>query len=195
MIKLPILLAAAVSMAGAASVTPDQKALLDYLSRSEREFNAAVKGLSSAQWEFKAGADRWSVAECAEHIALSESFVRDLIDKVLATPESAPSADASAADQKIQAMITDRSFKAKAPEPLAPKRNFAKPSEAVKRFKAERAKTVALVKSRSDWRSHKMQHPIGQELDAHQWMLFLSGHTLRHTAQIREVKSSDGFPK
>jgi hypothetical protein len=32
-------------------------------------------------------------------------------------------------------------------------------------------------------------------MDAYQWLLFLSGHTMRHTAQIREVKAGAAFPK
>src|ERR1700682_3818862 len=39
------------------------------LEGSRQMFLDATKGLSAAQWNFKAGPDRWSIAECAEHIA------------------------------------------------------------------------------------------------------------------------------
>ena len=45
------------------------------LEGSRQAFLDATKGLTPAQWNFKAGPDRWSIAECAEHIALSEEFI------------------------------------------------------------------------------------------------------------------------
>lgn len=35
----------------------------------------ATKGLSEAQWNFKRGPERWSVAEVLEHIVLVEDFL------------------------------------------------------------------------------------------------------------------------
>jgi uncharacterized damage-inducible protein DinB len=48
----------------------------------------ATAGLSEAQWNFKAGPDRWSVAEVAEHIAAAEGFLRGMIlEKVKTAPQ------------------------------------------------------------------------------------------------------------
>src|ERR1700680_2815685 len=49
------------------------------LEGSRQAFLDATKGLSQAQWNFKAGPDRWSIAECAEHIALSEDFIFGIV--------------------------------------------------------------------------------------------------------------------
>jgi uncharacterized damage-inducible protein DinB len=171
--------------------------LLDHLDRSSSEFFDSVKGLSAEQWNYKPAADVWSVAECAEHIALSEDFIRGIVEgKVLAGPASTvPAAERKALDDKVLKMITDRSFKAKAPEPLSPTRQFATPQAAFKKFQESRQKTIALAKTRDDLREHTAPHPALKELDAYQWLLFISGHTMRHTAQIREVKANAGFPK
>ena len=56
----------------------DRKVLLDSLQQSSSRFLDSVKGLSAEQWNYKPAPDRWSVAECAEHIALSEDFLRTL---------------------------------------------------------------------------------------------------------------------
>jgi len=45
------------------------------LEGSKKAFLDATKGLSEAQWNFKSAPDRWSVAECADHIALAEGFI------------------------------------------------------------------------------------------------------------------------
>jgi hypothetical protein len=37
--------------------------------------------------------------------------------------------------------------------------------------------------------------PVGQPLDAYQWVLYLSAHSERHTKQILEVKADPSFPK
>jgi hypothetical protein len=156
-----------------------------------------VEGLTPEQWNYKAGPDRWSIADCAEHIALSEDFLRELVEGKILTAD--PSPDRIEArkplDEKVLLMITDRSFKAQAPEPLKPSSKFGSPDGAVDHFKESRAETVALAEDRDDLRERAGEHPVFKELDAYQWLLFLSGHTLRHTAQIQEVKASPGFPK
>jgi hypothetical protein len=173
-----------------------RKVLLDHLDRSSSEFRDSVKGLTAEQWNYKPAADVWSVAECAEHIALSEDFIREMVEsKILTTAPKERAAEGKVPDEKVLAMITDRSFKAKAPEPLKPTKQFATPEAALVKFQDSRKKTIALAKARDDLREHAAPHPAFKELDAYQWLLYLSGHTMRHTAQIREVKENAGFPK
>lgn len=175
----------------------DRKVLLDHLNRSSSEFLESVNGLTKEQWNYKPAADVWSVAECAGHIALSEDFLRDIIEKkILSAPASTERvAERKALDEKVVKMVTDRSFKAKAPEPLIPSGQFATPEEIIAAFQRSREKTIAFAKSRDDLREHAAPHPVLKEMDAYQWLLFLSGHTMRHTAQIQEVKANAGFPR
>src|ERR1700674_4557637 len=55
------------------------------LQDARQMFSDATKGLSPAQWNFKAGPDRWSIAECAEHIALSEDFIFGIVTTRIVT--------------------------------------------------------------------------------------------------------------
>jgi hypothetical protein len=119
----------------------ERKALLDHLKQSSTEFADSLKGLTKAQWNYKPAPEVWSSAECAEHMALSEDLLREMVgSKVLASaPKAEPSAERKALDDKVLKMITDRSFKAKAPEPLQPSRQFATPAAALERCRrAER---------------------------------------------------------
>ena len=60
---------------------------LAYLESTKAGVLASVKGLSPAQLNFKPAPDRWSVAECLEHIASAEDFIRGLItEKVMTSP-------------------------------------------------------------------------------------------------------------
>ncbi len=45
-----------------------------------------------------------------------------------------------------------------------------------------------------DLRGHGAPHPVFKMLDGYQWVLLLSGHSARHTAQIEEVKAGAGYP-
>lgn len=175
----------------------DRKVLLDHLNRSSSEFLDSVNGLTKEQWNYKPAADVWSVAECAGHIALSEDFLRDIIEKkILSAPASAERvAERKALDEKVVKMVTDRSFKAKAPEPLIPGGQFVTREEIIAAFQRSREKTIAFAKSRDDLREHAAPHPVLKEMDAYQWLLFLSGHTMRHTVQIQEVKANARFPR
>lgn len=195
--KLSLLVVLSLVSAVAAGL-PDaeRQALTDHLNKSSKMFLESVEGLTTEQWNYKAGPDRWSIVQCAEHIAASEGFIREMIEgKVLQSPPSPDRiAERKKLDEKVLAMITDRSFQAQAPEPLKPTNRFSSPEATVKAFLESRAKTLELAKNADGLREHAADNPAFKELDAYQWLLFLSGHTMRHTAQIEEVKANADFP-
>jgi hypothetical protein len=194
----PILLAVSTVILTAGELDQaTRKVLLDHLQKSSTYFQNEVKGLTAEQWNFKPAPDVWSIAECAEHIALSEDFLRDMVEKkVLAAPASPERiAERKVQDDKILKMITDRSFKAKAPEVLQAGKQPIAPESMLQKFREGREKTIALATTRDDLREHAGPHFVLKELDGYQWLLYLSGHTVRHTEQIREIKSNPGFPK
>ena len=172
----------------------DRAAAVKYLEDTRGAFLKAIGGVNEAQWRFKAAPDRWSIAEVAEHIALSEETILGMIQtQMLKAP--APTAP-GITDEKLIAGITDRSQKATAPEMLKPVNKWATREALAKDFNAARDKTIAWVKStKEDLRAHAAPHPAFGPLDVHQWVLLLAGHSARHTAQIEEVKTQNGYPK
>lgn len=190
---LALTLAAVPLFAG--SLTPaDRETLVADFQRTSDAFAASLAGLSAEQWNYKAAPDRWSIAECAEHIAESEGFIRSFIEKAVFAGNAKASPEAKK-DDAIRKFIVDRGQKFQAPEPLKPTRKFATPADALAAFKSSRARNVELIRTRDDLRDLSGQHPAFKEVDAYGWFLFLSGHTARHTAQIEEVKASPGYPK
>jgi hypothetical protein len=171
------------------------------LEGSKKAFLDATKGLSAAQWNFKAAPERWSVAECSEHIALSEGFIFGLIsERIMKAPANPEKRDAAKGkDELIVKMLQDRSHKATAPEPIDPAKHGAMaPEESLKLFLDNRGHTIEYVKTtQEDLRDHLFDHPVPAigTLDGYQWILLISGHTRRHTAQILEVKADPNFPK
>lgn len=202
MIKSLILAVAIVMAAAPATTTLTQeerdKAIAE-LEGSKKMFLDATKGLSEAQWKFKAGPDRWSIAECADHIALSEGFIfGNITEKIMKAPLAPEKREATKGkDETIVKILQDRSFKAKAPEPLDPTKTVMTPDQSAKLFLDSRAKSEDFVKTtQENLREHIVDGPgpIGP-LDAYQWVMFMSGHTRRHTLQILEVKADPNFPK
>ncbi len=183
----------------AGTLTKDErKSASKYLDETRKKFLDSIKGLSEAQWKFKSAPDRWSVAEVAEHIALSEDMLFNVATvqamKSPATPDKM--AASKAKDATLLKMVVNRSTKAQAPEPLKPTNKWATQAELVKAFNASRANTKKFVQTSSaDLRAHFMPHPMLKELDAYQWLLLLASHSERHTLQILEVKADPNFPK
>lgn len=166
-------------------------ALVKELERTEARLLKALEDVTPAQWTYKAAPDRWSIAECVEHITAAEPFIREMIVKSLSTPAGK---DAKK-DEMILTMLVDRSKKFKAPEPLIPTSKFATKDEGIAAYKAERAKTIALARSDADFRTHGSDHFAFGPLDSYGWVLFLSGHSERHTLQVEEVKTTEAYPK
>jgi hypothetical protein len=173
----------------------DREFGMSALHASRKLFLDSVAGLSDAQFNFKPAPEKWSIAEVAEHIALSETFIFQAVDGALKSPAREKMADPGKMDEKILAAIPDRSVKATAPEPLRPNNQFKSTAESVAAFKSLRDAHIKYLSETQDpLREHFMKSPLG-DLDAFQWILFMSAHTERHVAQILEVKASPGFPR
>lgn len=167
------------------------------LTDTENGVFAAVKGLSDAQLKFQAAPDRWSVEGCLKHIAITEQGLWQMTDAALkqaANPDAR--AEIKATDEQLLQQIEDRTHKVQTSEQLKPENTpFKSADEALASFKANREKLIAYVKStQDDLRNHVAALPFGK-LDSYQMILFIAGHSNRHTQQIEEVKADPNYPK
>jgi hypothetical protein len=201
---------AAMTMSVLAQTTPAPKAeaqeaqnkaqtkeeLLTYMQQTRENLLNSVKGLSEAQLKFKPAPDKWSVMEVSEHIALAEDFLGDAAVKVMSAPAADKKSEMYGKESQFAAGLTDRSKKFQAPEPLKPTGKWATEGDIVKAFNASRDRYIDWVRKtpEKDLRAHVQKSPVG-ELDAHEWMLFMAGHSARLTKQIEEVKADPNFPK
>jgi adenylate kinase family enzyme len=154
--------------------------------------------LSEAQWNFKPAPEVWSVAEVAEHIAVSEDTIFGMItERIMKGPaEPDKKAEVQGKDQVILEKVVDRSVKVQAPEMLRPTHRWSTQQALLDHFKESRDRTIAYVQNTQDeLRSHFGDHPLLKALDGYQWLLLLSAHSHRHTLQIEEVKANPNFPK
>jgi hypothetical protein len=176
----------------------DKDRTLAYLESTKKGVVDATKGLSDAQWNFKAAPDRWSIAEVMEHLAAAEDMIRGMDqEQVMKTPSitARESVELQKIDAMVIAIVPDRSHKIQAPEPLKPTNRFGSPADAEKHFLESRATTEEYLKTATDLRAHAIDSPMGVKLDGYQWILLIAAHSERHTKQMLEVKTDPNFPK
>jgi hypothetical protein len=176
----------------------DKTKALALLESSKEDVLAAVKDLSPAQWNFKAAPEKWSVAECMEHIAAAEDFIRGNIENGIMKAPPAPGRDVEKIDAAIIANVEDRSHKAQAPEPIKPINRFGSPQGSIDHFLKSRAETEDFLKNTPGLRDRAVDSPAGRNApkwDACEFILLIGAHSERHTKQILEVKGDPNSPK
>jgi hypothetical protein len=175
----------------------ERKSAISLMKDTKSEVLNSVKGLSDAQLNFKAAADRWSVKECIYHIAISEKNLWDILEgsmKTAANPEKRM--EIKVTDEQLIKMMENRSNKVKTMAPFEPQNTPYKSFvEAENNFKTGRADHIKYLKSTTeDLRNHVVQMPFGW-IDCYQLCLMIASHSNRHIQQINEVKADTGFPK
>jgi hypothetical protein len=195
-VLIALFLMAGAATASAQEVTQaDKDKALQYLETTKKNVLEATKGLSEAQWNFKPGPDRWSVAQVMEHIAAAEDFIRGMLkEKVMMAAAGDVGRDVKKTDEAVLAMVPDRTVKAQAPEPLVPTNRFGSPEGSIKHFVETRAATEDFLKTATGLREHVADSPMGK-LDGYEFVLLIAAHSERHTKQINEVKADPNFPK
>ncbi|HMT07786.1 MAG TPA: DinB family protein [Pyrinomonadaceae bacterium] len=199
LLVIGIMLIGGTIQADAKPVTKEErKAAIKYLRHTQKLFKDAVKGLSEEQLKWKPAPDKWSVFEVSEHIALAEVFLFDLINGAVMKAPANATKTSSVSIEAIMQKVPDRTNKFQAPEPIRPDKSPWTTMEAtMDAFKIRRDNTIKFVESgNDDMRERFMMNPaFNAELDAYQWIIFLSAHTERHVKQILEVKANPNFPK
>jgi hypothetical protein len=174
----------------------ERKFAIEQFKNSKSHLLSAIKGLSAAQLNFKASPESWSVAECTEHIALTETALFGMFEGTLKTPADASKrSEVKMTDEQVIALVTDRTTKVKTQEQFVPSGKFGSHEGTVKEFVTKRDEHIRFIKkTQEDLRNRYQQLPFGT-IDAYQLVLFIAGHTERHVKQIEEVKSNANFPK
>lgn len=182
------------------------------LSQGERDFAASqlhatrklfldtVAGVSGRQWTYKPAPDVWSLAEIAEHVATAEQllFQRATVDAMKNPLDPARKQQLSnrQKDELIVKTVPQRDRKFQTSEILKPTGKFASRQEAIDAFRKKRDATIAYVLSTNDeLRGHFAPHAALGDLDAYQWLLFMSAHCERHVNQMKELMARPDFPK
>jgi hypothetical protein len=177
----------------------ERKVAIDYLKQTKADLLKSIKGLSEEQLNFKASPESWSVAECVEHIAISETNLFGMIQGTL-KEESNPAkrSEVKITDDGIYNAIVDRSYKVQTQEAFKPTGKFGSHDATIKEFVSKRDANIKYTETtEDDLRNHFFTFPVAAlgTVDSYQLIIFMAGHAKRHTLQIEEVKANPAFPK
>jgi uncharacterized damage-inducible protein DinB len=174
----------------------ERKAAIDYMNETKERLIKDVQGLTEEQLNFKATPTSWSVAECLEHIAFSEGALFGVLQGTLKEAAN-PSrrSEVKMTDEQVKGMISSRERKVKTQEMFEPKKQFGSAEGSLKEFVAKRNSNMEFAKTtQEDLRNHYAVMPFAT-FDSYQMLLFITGHSARHTSQIEEVMAHADFPK
>lgn len=180
----------------------DRERAIAMLRANMENVREQFSGLSDAQWTYREAEGRWTLAELAAHLATVEKRAGKAFSGYLvAEPEPlAPAApldeDFSGRDERIIALIGDRSRRIEAPDFLQPKPELNDHDVAFRTFLDAREKLIDMVgQVRVNLRARQMSHPVAGPVDGVQWLFFIAAHGDRHVDQMRELKRGPGYPQ
>ena len=175
----------------------ERRSSISLMKDTKSDVLKSVKGLSETQLNFRVAPDKWTVKECAYHIAISEKNLWDLMEAGMKAPTNPEKrSEIKMTDEQLIKMIEDRSFKVKTNEAFEPKNTpYQSLDEALESFKNRRMEHIKYLKTTTeDMRNHVVQMPFGW-IDCYQLCLMIAAHSYRHTQQVDEVKADPAFPK
>ena len=180
-------------------MTKEERArAIKMLMDSQKEFMDAVEHISDAQWNYRPSPFKWSVGLVAEHIALTQDRLFAVLQMSLKQPPNPDWESKTAGKEEVlQRVLPNRMGRAQAPVEVRPSGKLTR-DEVINRFKQSRARILEFAeKTDLPLKAHTFDNPfpIFNTLNAYDWLLYISLHTIRHDKQIAEVKASPGYPK
>jgi len=173
----------------------EREFLLLYLAASRERLLNTVNGLNKEQTRFRPARDRWSVADCVEHVTIVEKAVLKKIQAMVLSPAQ-PEPSAATSDDAVLSGVSNRSPRCTAPVEAMPGRRWTDLEALLRQFEAARERSLRFAAvTQSDLRAHFFAHPQLGELDCYQWLLFLGAHSERHARQADEVVADPKFPR
>lgn len=173
-----------------------EKDIMEYLEETEEALIEVTEDLSEEQMQYKPDAESWSIAEIIEHINMVENSMKSMINNKMNSDSERENIEVKMTDDQVIQLITNRSQKFKTQNQFEPTGEYTTADDAIKAFIDQRENITDWIKdSNTDMRSVVItDFPFGP-VDGYQTLLFMAGHTERHTAQIEEVKASPDFPE
>lgn len=169
--------------------------IFDSMDETRARLRARLEDVKDGEETARPGADAWSVAEIAEHLAIIEEQLSRLFPVMLKKAEGGGlqrSPDKPFLPISVEGIV-ERSKREKytAPETVRPT-GKASVSDSLARLERSR-QTIRALRPRIealDLTSVTYPHPAFGSLNAYQWLIFLALHEDRHLRQIKGFTAS-----
>lgn len=165
----------------------EKRDLIDNLLTGKETLIQAIDGVTEECAQRKPEAERWSILECMEHIAIAEEHMFGQITS--ASKTGTPMVN-KAREVLIRRRGADRARRLETPDVAKPNGRFCTLEEATQRFLASRLRTLNYVENcNTDLRAMTTTHPVAGPVNCYEMLLIMSAHPIRHAAQIREIRN------
>lgn len=169
--------------------------VMTFLAREREELDHAVQSVPQSLRETRSHADRWSVAEIVEHLAIVESRVARVLSDAISEAIGQGLPDETEVGSPVADFgvhrVYDRSTPRIAGEPSRPNGSLSA-ADAWAQLTASRAKLTAALGA-GDGRALgtiMRPHPVFGPMNVYQWAVFVGAHEGRHAAQVRELRDA-----
>jgi DinB family protein len=180
------------------------QAILDDLDRSELEARRVASSVSEAQANWRPSESSWSIAQCIDHLARTNTFyakaLLEAIRKVrpLPKPFSAPIRPGWLSGPFIRQIEPPPSRRFRAPKVIVPAA-LANKEEALDAFLESHNDVRAAVREGAvvDLNRVRFRNPFihGLRFTAGAGLLIVTAHERRHLWQAEQVRRAVGFPE
>lgn len=172
----------------------DRQFTIDQFTRTRDELVKETENLTPAQWAFRESADRWSIAQIVEHLALWEIIWSREISMGTRNKPQPELNKTSRPDSYYSDFIMETNPHVAAD--VAMPTGFIKGKDNLDFFISRWQTNLAfLKKTDADMRAHFELTATPNPRNMHQVYIFQWGHVDRHLRQIRKVKADANFPK
>lgn len=171
---------------------PRSEEVLNYLDVKRQELRAAIDSVPAHARNTQPDADRWSVAQVLDHLAMIDKRVAIGLSKWIMEARDAglgpETATTSVLNTNPAERITDRTRKVEAPQEIRP-RSDVDAETAWTELEQARAKLRAAFLAGDGLALEQVvqSHPVLGPINIYQWALFVASHEARHTLQIHEI--------
>ena len=180
------------TLSNTVSLAADNQRLAALLRESRERFLLSLADVSEESCLHRPSSGCWSVLDCAEHVAVTETFMLGL----LKGPRRPRSADAPNREQIFLERVANRSSKVAAPERAHPSGRFPTLHAARKLFETSRAGAILFAEQNNeDLRRTEVPHSLFVEVSAYDLLIILAKHAERHASQIEEIRNRPAFTK
>lgn len=175
----------------------DRKYLINNMTRTRDSIINETKNLSKAQWNFKESADRWSIRQIVEHLAIWELLLqREISQALVAGPRPELNKDARTDSAVIAFLMEEQphiSTEYTKPFTFTVPMGLNDGMNNLAWFLTMRNEGIGFIDSTtSDLRYYFLRPGSG---NIHQRFITTFAHTDRHLRQIRRVKLDPNYPK
>ncbi|HEV8510479.1 MAG TPA: DinB family protein [Gemmatimonadales bacterium] len=186
-------------------MNPELQSMLDQLEAIKVEGKAVAAGLSDAQFNWHPGKDRWSIADCLQHLNVAVAKTLPAFDQAIGEGRAkekrspGPFRYGWFSRWMVASMEPPPKWRMKTPPILrVPASATYRLGEVLPEFTAARDRLAERVRQSDglDLAHIKTISPVNRllRLPLGAYFGFLIAHDRRHLWQARQVRSASGFP-